>query len=51
MTERERMKKYATVISMWAARFDTAQIAEETNIEEHIVARWIASYREVVRAA
>lgn len=51
MTERQRIKKYATVIEMWTAKFNTAEIAEHTGLEECVVARWIWSYREVVRAA
>lgn len=51
MTERQRMKQYATVIQMWAARYNTAEIAAHLDIEEYLVARWIANYREIARAA
>lgn len=51
MTERQRMKQYATVIQMWTERYNTAEIAAHTEIEEHIVHRWITSYREIMRAA
>lgn len=50
-SDRAQLKRYSTVLSMWAARFNTAEIAAETGIAEHLVCRWIWSYREMARGA
>lgn len=45
------MKLYGDAIRMWTARFDTAEIAEHIGVPEYLVARWVVSYREIMREA
>lgn len=49
--ERSELKRYAEAIAMWSARFDTSEIAAKLGLSESIVARWVANFRDVVRAA
>ena len=46
---RNALWKYAEVVSMWRARFDTYQIAVTLDLPEHLVARWVANFREMLR--
>lgn len=48
--ERAALKRYAEAIAMWRAHFDTAAIADRLNLPESTVARFVANFREVVRA-
>lgn len=43
------LKRYAQAIDLWARRFDTAEIAEILTIDEAVVARWVANFREQTR--
>jgi hypothetical protein len=45
------LKRYAHVIALWMARYDTAEIAAMTGLAEPVVARWVANFREQARAA
>lgn len=47
---RTQLKAYAEAIAMWGARFDTAEIAARLGLAEHVVARWVANFRDVVMA-
>jgi hypothetical protein len=49
--EKAFLKHYSTAISMWTARFDTFEIAERLGIPEAVVAKWVANFRELARAA
>jgi hypothetical protein len=42
--------RYAEVISMWVAKFDTSEIAAQLAIKEPEVARWVANYQDVMHA-
>lgn len=46
---REQLKKYRDVISMWLSKYDTAEIAAETKPPEHLVAVWVANFRDMTR--
>ncbi len=35
---------------MWSRRFDTQSIAERLDIPEHLAARWVANFRDVLFA-
>lgn len=43
--------RYGEVIRYWQAGFDTAWIAARLKMQEHLVARWVANFREVTRNA
>ena len=47
-TGRAAQRRYAEVISMWAAKFDTSEIAAQTALPEAEVARWVANYQEMM---
>lgn len=49
-SERAALKQYADVIGLWCSRFDTAEIAERTGLAEHLVAKWVANFRDQTRA-
>lgn len=49
-TERGALKRYAEAVSLWRARFDTAEIARRLDLPEATVARWVANFREMARA-
>lgn len=46
---REQLKKYRDVISMWLSKYDTAEIAKELKLPEHLVAIWVANFRDMTR--
>lgn len=48
---RDQLRKYREVVALWCARFDTQSIAERTKLPEHLVARWVANFRDIVRGA
>lgn len=50
MNHKEKIKHYAEAVSMWNARFDTAEIAAQLGVKECLVARWIANYRDIMVA-
>jgi hypothetical protein len=45
---RQQLRRYAEVLSMWHARFDTAEIAGRLQLPEGLVARWVANYRDLM---
>lgn len=47
---KNQRKRYAEAISMWCSSFNSAEIAHELKLPEHIVARWIANFQDVMRA-
>jgi hypothetical protein len=47
MTTRAQLKKYRDVISLWLSRYDTCEIAMQTDLPESIVANWVANFRDV----
>lgn len=49
-TDRSHLKAYAEAIALWCARFDTAEIAVRLGVPEAMVTRWVANFRDVVRA-
>ncbi len=49
-TGRAAQRRYAEVIGMWAAKFDTSEIAAQINLPEAEVARWVANYQDVMHA-
>lgn len=49
-SDRAFLRQYADVISMWTAKYDSAEIAARLRIPEGIVAKWIAHFRDL-RAA
>lgn len=51
LNEKQILKRYATVIGLWRARLDTCEIAKRTGVPEHVVAKWIANFRDLARAA
>lgn len=46
---RTQLGRYAEVIELWRRRFDTMEIADIVELPEHLVARWVANFRDVVR--
>lgn len=50
-TDRQFLKQYSTAVQMWAARYDTWEIAAQLGVPEPVVCRWIWNYREIERAA
>jgi hypothetical protein len=48
--ERSELKRYAEAIAMWNARFDTHEIAQQLRLPECTIARWVANFRDLVRA-
>ncbi|MBR0700152.1 hypothetical protein JQ599_09595 [Bradyrhizobium diazoefficiens] len=48
---RTQLKRYREAISMWLSRFDTQEIADKLNLPEHLVASWVANFRELTRTA
>lgn len=48
---RDDLRKYADVVRMWAAKFDTQSIAEHTDLPEHLVERWVWNFRQQMREA
>lgn len=48
---RNELRQYAEAIRMWLARFDTQSIADRLHVPEHTVARWVANFRDIARAA
>jgi hypothetical protein len=48
--ERSQLRLYADAIAMWGRGFDTQSIATQLAIAEHQAARWVANFRDVVRA-
>lgn len=51
MRDLTSLKLYADVITFWRAKYNTAEIAAHFEIPEHVVARWVANFREVTREA
>lgn len=47
---RDQLRKYRDVIALWLARFDTQSIALRLDVPEHVVARWVANFREMTRS-
>lgn len=45
---RAQLKRYHAVISMWVAKFDTAEIAAMQQLPEWMVTLWIANYRDLM---
>lgn len=43
--QRERLKKYQRVVSLWLSKYDTAEIADETDLPECLVAAWVMTVR------
>lgn len=48
--ENAQLHLYADAIQMWRRGFDTQSIADRLRIPEHQAARWIADYRDAMRA-
>jgi hypothetical protein len=48
--ERANLKKYADAIGLWNAGFDTMSIATRLKLQESVCARWVANFRDQVRA-
>jgi hypothetical protein len=48
LTKRDLLK-YAEAVRMWQARFDTYSIAKRLEIDESVVASWIANFRDMGR--
>jgi hypothetical protein len=46
---RDDLHKYADVVRMWAAKFDTQSIAERTGLPECLVDRWVWNFRQQMR--
>ncbi|MCK1407636.1 hypothetical protein [Bradyrhizobium sp. 76] len=46
-----QLKKYPDVVVMWQRKFDTARIASELKLPEHLVHAWVINFRELGRAA
>lgn len=46
---RDDLSRYAEVVHLWRAKFDTQQIADMVGLPEHLVARWVANFRELLR--
>lgn len=51
MNEKSFLKHYSTAISMWMAKFDTQSIALRLDVPESVVAKWVANFRDLARAA
>ncbi|CAM5397273.1 hypothetical protein AFEL58S_01978 [Afipia felis] len=52
LVTRDELSKYVEVIILfWGERLDTQLIANRTGLPEHLVARWVANFREVMREA
>lgn len=51
MSERARLKKYATALQMWTSGFDTKAISDEVSLDEPTICRWIWNWLELRRAA
>jgi hypothetical protein len=49
-TEREQLRLYAEVVTSWSRGFDTWWISQHLQIPEHVVARWVANFRDAARA-
>lgn len=47
---RQQLKRYREAITLWLHKRDTWEIARELNLPEHLVATWVANFRELVRA-
>lgn len=47
-TGRAAQRRYAEVISMWVSKFNTAEIAEQLDLKEPQVARWVANYQNLM---
>lgn len=50
VTSRAQIRKYRDVIALWLAAFDTQSIADRLALPEHLVARWVANFRDVMRS-
>lgn len=50
-TSRQQLRLYREVITLWIHKRDTQEIADELNLPEHLVATWVANFRELARAA
>ncbi len=48
--DRKHLKAYAVAVALWCAHFDTKDIADRLGIPEAMASRWIANFRDVVRA-
>lgn len=48
---RAQLKKYREVISLWLSKFDTNEIALQTNLPEHLVAKCVANFRDMTIGA
>lgn len=48
---RAQLKKYREVISLWLSKFDTNEIALQTNLPEHLVAKRVANFRDMTIGA
>lgn len=46
---REQLRKYRNVIQFWLAKYNTQDIAEMTGLPEHLVARWVSNFRDLMR--
>lgn len=51
MNEKAMLRHYSTAISMWLARFDTYAIGRRLDVPEAVVAKWVANFRDLARAA
>lgn len=47
---KQHLRRYADVIALWIARYDTSEIAAQLDLPESTVANWIANFRDVTRA-
>lgn len=45
------LRHYASVIELWRRRFDTAEIAAELELDEGLVVKWVANFRDLVAAS
>lgn len=43
--------KYADCVRFWQRGFDTNSIAKHLDLAEHVVANWIANFRDMGRQA
>lgn len=46
---RAQLRLYAEVVALWMSRFDTFEIGERLGMPEHVAARYVANFRDVVR--
>lgn len=48
---RAQLKRYAEALAMWHSRFDSWEIAKRLQLEESLVVRWIAHYKDLMHGA